>query len=114
MYFPEVVIRNNYGEIFEKKKLQAAAKTSTTPEPSASTQSTTPAPFRISRQEFNRILMRNLKGLVRLYNLELDAALKVRLLYDCAISNTNIQIFASIAAIKSESSRIQQTVEAKS
>jgi hypothetical protein len=38
---------------------------------------TTEAPFKLTRSEFNRILRRNLKGLVRLFNIELQDALKV-------------------------------------
>ncbi|RZC40872.1 hypothetical protein BDFB_004533, partial [Asbolus verrucosus] len=38
---------------------------------------TTQAPYRITRTEFNRILRRNLRGLVRLFNIELQDALQV-------------------------------------
>lgn len=48
--------------------------TTVSPDPNATT---TKAPYRISRNEFSRILRRNVKGLVRLFNLELDDALKV-------------------------------------
>ncbi|KAK9875883.1 hypothetical protein WA026_009669 [Henosepilachna vigintioctopunctata] len=37
---------------------------------------TTRAPYRITRNEFSRILRRNVNGLVRLFNLELADALK--------------------------------------
>ncbi|XP_017775649.1 PREDICTED: uncharacterized protein LOC108561995 [Nicrophorus vespilloides] len=48
-------------------------ETTTSADPNA----TTKAPqFRISRNEFNRILRRNLKGIIRLYNIELKDALK--------------------------------------
>ncbi|KAJ8927978.1 hypothetical protein NQ314_019504, partial [Rhamnusium bicolor] len=39
---------------------------------------TTEAPFRISRTEFNKIVRRNLRGLQRLYNIELQDALKMK------------------------------------
>ncbi|GLV37250.1 uncharacterized protein CBL_01921 [Carabus blaptoides fortunei] len=42
-------------------------------EPNATT---TEAPYRISRKEFNNIIMRNLRGIARLYNLEWNAAVK--------------------------------------
>jgi len=48
-------------------------ETTTNSNPNIST--TTPA-YKITRSEFNRILRRNLKGLVRLYNIELRDALK--------------------------------------
>lgn len=38
---------------------------------------TTEAPFKITRKEFSRIMRRNLKGIVRLFNLELKDALSV-------------------------------------
>lgn len=38
---------------------------------------TTMAPFKITRNEFNKIIRRNLRGLVRLFNIELEDALKV-------------------------------------
>ncbi|KAJ8915914.1 hypothetical protein NQ315_015529 [Exocentrus adspersus] len=44
--------------------------------PSDPNVSTTAAPFKITRKEFNRIVQRNLRGLQRLYNLELQDALK--------------------------------------
>ncbi|KAJ8967977.1 hypothetical protein NQ317_000801, partial [Molorchus minor] len=47
----------------------------TTPsDPNVST--TTPA-YKITRSEFNKIIRRNLKGLQRLFNIELQDALKV-------------------------------------
>lgn len=38
---------------------------------------TTEAPFKITRKEFARIMRRNLKGIIRLFNLELKDALAV-------------------------------------
>ncbi|GJQ75261.1 hypothetical protein Trydic_g9859 [Trypoxylus dichotomus] len=56
---------------------------SRTPLPAASTSpttdsnaSTTRAPFVLTRSELNSIINRNVKGIIRLYNLELDDALK--------------------------------------
>ncbi|XP_066154067.1 uncharacterized protein [Euwallacea fornicatus] len=37
---------------------------------------TTAAPYKITRSELNRIIRRNLKGLMRLFNIELQDALK--------------------------------------
>ncbi|XP_044748687.1 uncharacterized protein LOC123309570 [Coccinella septempunctata] len=54
----------------------AAAATVVTTESSDPNATTTKAPYRISRNELGRILRRNVKGLVRLFNLELDDALK--------------------------------------
>ncbi|KAF5282173.1 hypothetical protein FQR65_LT02870 [Abscondita terminalis] len=50
--------------------------TTTTPNPNQNGSTTKPPPFKITRSELVRILRRNLKGLVRLYNLELQDALK--------------------------------------
>lgn len=38
---------------------------------------TTEAPYKITRKEFARIMRRNLKGIIRLFNLELRDALSV-------------------------------------
>ncbi|KAJ3659178.1 hypothetical protein Zmor_010881 [Zophobas morio] len=38
---------------------------------------TTEAPFKLTRTEFNKLLNRNLRGLIRLTNIELQDALKV-------------------------------------
>ncbi|ENN78771.1 hypothetical protein YQE_04758, partial [Dendroctonus ponderosae] len=37
---------------------------------------TTMAPYKITRNEFNKIIRRNLRGLVRLFNIELEDSLK--------------------------------------
>ncbi|XP_066257300.1 uncharacterized protein [Euwallacea similis] len=37
---------------------------------------TTAAPYKVTRSEFNRIIRRNLKGLMRLFNIELQDALQ--------------------------------------
>ncbi|XP_045480290.1 uncharacterized protein LOC123684858 isoform X2 [Harmonia axyridis] len=73
--------RNTFGKI--NKMLNdnfapegAAAATVSTTESSDPNATTTKAPYRITRNEFSRILRRNVKGLVRLFNLELDEALK--------------------------------------
>ncbi|XP_030755065.1 uncharacterized protein LOC115881641 [Sitophilus oryzae] len=47
----------------------------TTTKPSNPNVTTTAAPFKITRSEFNRIIRRNLRGLVRLFNIELQDAL---------------------------------------
>lgn len=64
----------------ERRPAKISPPTTTSPPPTGTgpttTTTTTQAPFKITRNEFNRILMRNLRGLVRLYNLELDAANK--------------------------------------
>ncbi|XP_065158734.1 uncharacterized protein [Atheta coriaria] len=49
---------------------------STTPSSIDPNVSTTKAPYKITRSEFNRIVQRNLRGLARLYNIELRDALK--------------------------------------
>ncbi|KAK4886588.1 hypothetical protein RN001_002859 [Aquatica leii] len=49
--------------------------TSTTPNPNPNVTTKAP-PYKIKRSELIRILRRNLKGLVRLYNIELQDALK--------------------------------------
>ncbi|KAI4463213.1 hypothetical protein MML48_4g00016277 [Holotrichia oblita] len=51
--------------------------TTTTPSNNNSNGSTTAAPFVLTRSDVTRIINRNVNGLVRLYNLELDDALKV-------------------------------------
>ncbi|XP_044254580.1 uncharacterized protein LOC123005048 [Tribolium madens] len=55
----------------------APLQVSTTTVSSDPNATTTEAPFKITRSEFNRILRRNLRGLVRLFNIELQDALKV-------------------------------------
>ncbi|KAL1509529.1 hypothetical protein ABEB36_004245 [Hypothenemus hampei] len=43
---------------------------------SDSNSTTTKAPYKITRTEFNKIIRRNLRGLMRLFNIELQDALK--------------------------------------
>lgn len=50
-----------------------------TPSSTDTNVTTTAAPYKITRSEFNRIIQRNLKGLIRLFNIELQDALKVSL-----------------------------------
>lgn len=66
---------------------EARIETTTSSDPNATT---TEAPYKITRTELNRIIRRNIKGLVRLYNIELRDAL--------AQSNTNYADFKKNAS----------------
>ncbi|XP_060531246.1 uncharacterized protein LOC132704926 [Cylas formicarius] len=48
----------------------------TTPRVESNNATTTAAPYKITRSEFNKIIQRNVKGLARLFNIELREALK--------------------------------------
>ncbi|XP_076257446.1 uncharacterized protein LOC143194480 [Rhynchophorus ferrugineus] len=52
---------------------QPKVETTTSSDPNVST---TAAPYKITRTEFNRIIRRNIKGIMRLFNIELQQALK--------------------------------------
>ncbi|XP_018561406.1 uncharacterized protein LOC108903650 isoform X1 [Anoplophora glabripennis] len=61
--------------------------------PSDPNASTTAAPYKISRKEFNRIVQRNLKGLQRLYNIELQDALQQSKKYDAEFKrNASLEV----------------------
>ncbi|XP_022908597.1 uncharacterized protein [Onthophagus taurus] len=62
----------NENIIDDREAARRKAKT----EPPPTNGSTTEAPYMLTRSELNRILRRNLKGLLRLYNIELNDALK--------------------------------------
>ncbi|KAK5643121.1 hypothetical protein RI129_006966 [Pyrocoelia pectoralis] len=66
---------NSISKLFNEQFLPENASLTTTPAP-ATNVSTRAPPYRITRSELIRILRRNIKGLARLYNIELKDALK--------------------------------------
>ncbi|KAF2899972.1 hypothetical protein ILUMI_06215 [Ignelater luminosus] len=70
---------NTINTLLNENFLPENATTTTTtanPNPNPNDPTTKAPPFRITRSELSRILRRNLKGLIRLYNLEMADALK--------------------------------------
>ncbi|KAF5289929.1 hypothetical protein FQA39_LY14938 [Lamprigera yunnana] len=68
---------NNLNRILNDQFLPENASLITSTTPTANTNvSTKPPPYKVTRSELIRILRRNLKGLVRLYNIEFKDAIK--------------------------------------
>ncbi|KAB0799592.1 hypothetical protein PPYR_07472 [Photinus pyralis] len=67
---------NSINKLFNDQFLPENASLTTTTPAAPTNVTTKPPPFKITRSELLRILRRNIKGLSRLYNLELEDALK--------------------------------------
>lgn len=68
-------LKMDYNKLFN---IHFQPTTTTTPNPNLNI-STKPPPFKIKRSEFIKIINRNLRGIGRLYNLELQDAIKVHI-----------------------------------
>ncbi|XP_019881045.1 uncharacterized protein LOC109608926 [Aethina tumida] len=67
---------NTVNQLVNDNFLPENAPITTTTMSSDPNATTTEAPYKITRTEFNRIIRRNLRGLVRLFNIEFNEALQ--------------------------------------